>query len=212
VFSPSDLIQFMRSEFITWMDRFERECPGAIEADPVSEEDRIVQVKGMEHESSFFNSVAAAGRLVTDLSDCGPNTAPTMAAMRRGDEIIYQGHLAYDGFAGYPDFLLRVDTPSALGSWSYEPWDTKLARHPKPYFLVQLCCYAEMLEAFQGVRPASLKIVLGGKGANEFAPPIAFRHRVESCTNGAARGPVRPPRQAPEGSSQRLLRPDSEHL
>ena len=55
--------------------------------------------------------------------------------------------------AGYPDFLVRVASPSDLGAWSYEPWDTKLARHTKPYFLVQLCCYAEMLESAQGVRP-----------------------------------------------------------
>ena len=81
--------------------------------------------------------------------------------MRRGEEIIYQGYLACDDFAGYPDFLVRVESPSDLGAWSYEPWDTKLARHTKPYFLVQLCCYAEMLERAQGVRPQHLRVVLG---------------------------------------------------
>lgn len=41
--------------------------------------------------------------------------------MRRGEGIIYQGYLACDDFAGYPDFLVRVDLPSNLGAWSYEP-------------------------------------------------------------------------------------------
>ena len=72
-------------------------------------------------------------------------------AARRGDHL--PGLPVNDDFAGYPDFLVRVAPPSDLGAWSYEPWDTKLARHPKPYFLVQLCCYAEMLERAQGVRP-----------------------------------------------------------
>jgi uncharacterized protein len=170
VFSPSDLINFMRSEFITWMDRFERECPGEAEPDQVSEEDQIVQKKGLEHEQAFVDTLAASGRCVTNLSGCGAQDGPTLAAMRRGDDIIYQGHLASDGFAGYPDFLVRIERPSALGGWSYEPWDTKLARHPKPYFLVQLCCYAEMLETVQGVRPGFVKVVLGGTAANISAP------------------------------------------
>jgi hypothetical protein len=30
-------------------------------------------------------------------------------------------------------------------SVKYQVWDTKLARAPKPYYAVQLCCYSEML-------------------------------------------------------------------
>ena len=31
----------------------------------------------------------------------------------------------------------------------------------KPYFAIQLCCYAEMLESEQGRRPEKVAIVLG---------------------------------------------------
>ena len=33
----------------------------------------------------------------------------------------------------------------------------------KPYFAIQLCCYAEMLEREQGVRPRNVAIVLGNQ-------------------------------------------------
>lgn len=144
--SPSDLVNFTRSEFITWMDRYACERPGEIHPDPDSEEQRIIQDKGIEHEQAFLDSLEAQGRRVCDLSNFRGTPEPTLDAMRRGEEIIYQGYLVNGEFAGYPDFLVRVESPSGLGAWSYEPWDTKLARHPKPYFLIQLCCYAEMLE------------------------------------------------------------------
>jgi hypothetical protein len=37
-----------------------------------------------------------------------------------------------EAWGGVADFLMRIDTPSALGPWSYEALDTKLARHAKP--------------------------------------------------------------------------------
>jgi len=171
IFSPSDLINFMGSEFVTWMDRFYKECPGEIEPDQDTEEDKIIQDKGLEHERAFLGRLAAQGRRLCDLSGERDHVDSTLAAMRRGEEIIYQGYLECDEFAGYPDFLVRVETPSNLGAWSYEPWDTKLARHTKPYFLVQLCCYAEMLERAQGVRPQHFRVVLGATDAE----PTVFR-------------------------------------
>ncbi len=132
LFAPSDLVNFTLSEFITWMDRYAWERPGEVEPDPPSEEQKIIQDKGIEHERAFLDALAAAGRHVCDLSQCRGRPEPTLDAMRRGEEIIYQGYLVDGEFAGYPDFLVRVETPSQLGAWSYEPWDTKLARHPAP--------------------------------------------------------------------------------
>jgi predicted RecB family nuclease len=166
IYSPTDLVNFTLSEFITWMDRYAWERPGEIEPDPPSEEQKLIQDKGAEHENAFLNALEAGGRRVCDLSEFRGRPEPTLDAMRRGEEIIYQGYLVNGEFAGYPDFLVRVEMPSAIGAWSYEPWDTKLARHPKPYFLIQLCCYAELLEAAQSLRPKWLRVVLGSKGAD----------------------------------------------
>lgn len=50
---------------------------------------------------------------------------------------------------------------SQLGSYHYEVWDTKLSRRLKPYFAIQLCCYAELLESLIGKRPECIGVVLG---------------------------------------------------
>jgi uncharacterized protein len=161
LYSPTDLVNFSLSDFITWMDRYACEQPGEIQPDPPNEEQKIIQEKGIEHERAFLDALAASGKRVCDLSEFRGLPEPPLDAMRRGEEIIYQGYLMDGEFAGYPDFLVRVASPSVFGPWSYEPWDTKLARHPKPYFLIQLCCYAEMLEAAQGVRPEALASGVG---------------------------------------------------
>ena len=88
-FSPSDLINFMGSEFVTWMDRFYKECPGAIEPDADTEEDKIIQDKGLEHERAFLGRLAAQGRRLCDLS--GQPGPPGLYsgghAPRRGDHL-----------------------------------------------------------------------------------------------------------------------------
>ena len=70
--------------------------------------------------------------------------------MRAGVDVVYQGVFVDGGWRGVADFLLRVETPSALGSWSYEALDTKLARHAKPAYILQLCFYNEQLGAAAG--------------------------------------------------------------
>ncbi|MCB0324573.1 MAG: TM0106 family RecB-like putative nuclease, partial [Bdellovibrionales bacterium] len=86
----------------------------------------------------------------------------TVEAMRAGVEVVYQATLFEPPWLGHPDFLLRVERPSALGGWCYAPVDTKLAASPKPYFTIQLCFYAELLERVQGVAPREVHIVPRG--------------------------------------------------
>jgi hypothetical protein len=89
--------------------------------------------------------------------------------MKAGVEVIYQGVL-FDGvcWRGYSDFLQRVEHPSALGEFSYEVADTKLARRVKPYFLLQLCFYSELVELIQGVAPEQMHVVLGTRETETF--------------------------------------------
>ncbi len=51
----------------------------------------------------------------------------TIAAMRAGTAVIYQATFLHDRWVGHADFLERVEQPSALGDWSYEVADAKLA-------------------------------------------------------------------------------------
>jgi len=89
--------------------------------------------------------------------------------MRAGAEVIYQAVL-FDGerWRGHADFLERVARPSAVGDWSYEVADTKLARRVKPYFLLQLCLYSELLAASQGSPPERAHVVLGTRARESF--------------------------------------------
>ena len=69
---------------------------------------------------------------------------------------------------GIADFLHRIPVPSQLGDCAYEPWDTKLARKAKPYFILQLCAYADMLESVQGHRPERFGFILGDNSTADF--------------------------------------------
>jgi uncharacterized protein len=60
--------------------------------------------------------------------------------------------------------LQRVDVPSALGEWSYEAIDTKLARETKAGTVLQLCLYAALLEGTQGHRPEASYVVVPWTG------------------------------------------------
>jgi len=55
-----------------------------------------------------------------------------------------------------------VEKPSALGAWSYEVVDTKLARHVKASALLQICSYIEQLAEIQGLEPEFMHVALGG--------------------------------------------------
>ncbi len=68
---------------------------------------------------------------------------------------------AHDGVRGVADFVLRV-IDEETGQVSYEPVDAKLARsEAKPGHVLQLCFYAEAIEALTGTLPAQMHLWLG---------------------------------------------------
>jgi uncharacterized protein len=120
--------------------------------------------KGLKHESDYLNTLQTSGKHVVTIADELSNNdkiKATKQAMSSGAEIIFQACLAAGEFQGFADFLVKVDTPSLFGDYSYEPWDTKLAKKPKAYFIIQLCCYADLLQQTQGVLPENIAVVLG---------------------------------------------------
>ena len=90
-FSPTDLVNFVRSEFVTWMDRYHYERPERDRAGPRHRraEDHLRQ--GLEHERAFLDSTAAQGGRLCDLREFRDQPGPTLDAMRRGEDVIYQG-------------------------------------------------------------------------------------------------------------------------
>jgi uncharacterized protein len=138
--------------------------------------------KGVEHETRFVESLRDKHPDMVEIDRDDPDgIASTVAAMRRGVSVVVQAHLELADWHGFPDFLFRVDGTSTLGDYHYEPWDTKLARSAKPYFLVQLCAYAEMLAGVQQTMPQRLCFVLGHGEERTFrtADFIHYHHRLK---------------------------------
>ena len=163
-YSPSDLMRFVASPFASWMTRYRIENPDrGIQRDPDSEENAILQQQGLDHEAAFLAQLQSEGKSVYTVEDGDPDAMfhDTVAAMKAGHDVIFQAYLRSGSFAGYADFLYRKSGSSAWGEHHYEPWDTKLAQSVKPYFIVQLCCYAEMLADIQARRPDHMGVILG---------------------------------------------------
>jgi uncharacterized protein len=142
--------------------------------DPTAE---IIARKGEAHERRQLERFVAEGRSVTRIAlDEGSPTAlmravdATREAMRRGDGVIYQAAFLNEDWSGRADFLVRVEVPSALGAWSYEVADTKLALREKPPFLVQLCVYAELVAAVQGTYPPVVRALFGDGSETAYDP------------------------------------------
>ena len=120
-------------------------------------------------------------------------TGHTWEAMQRGADIIYQGRLQDDDgcWSGYPDFLVRADTPSTLGGWSYEVLDAKLARIARGEALLQLLLDSDLLAQVQGTMPEWMHLTLGGGDGNRDGRSAGVgpsdHHRLRSTPASGAR-------------------------
>ena len=120
-----------------------------------------LQKKGEEFERKYLEQLKADGKIIVEIKrDNNDEQAfeDTLSAMNAGAEIIYQARLKHEYWHGWADFLLKVDKPSRLGSWSYEVMDTKLSRQTKAGAILQICLYSEILEQLQGCLPEFMHI------------------------------------------------------
>jgi uncharacterized protein len=141
--------------------------------DPTADDDeaKLVADAGNEHERNYLQQLKNQTTVVQIRGD-GPleeRVHATIEAMRGGAPIIYQAAFLHGPWHGFADFLRRVDEPSALNGWSYEPIDTKLAREPRAKHLVQLSLYGDLIQTVQGRQPEKLHIVLGSSEEHSFA-------------------------------------------
>ena len=128
-----------------------------------------MQERGYAHEAAYLERLRADGRSIHEIQTGDLRTpdqlraaeAETLAAMRAGRDVIYQATFFDGHWRGHADFLLRVETPSDLGSWSYEIADTKLTRRVKAAAILQMCVYADRLTQLQGVAPREIVVVTG---------------------------------------------------
>src|SRR5262249_50945386 len=148
ILSASDLNNFLACPHLTTLDL--ARARGELQVEPeLGADAELLAAKGDQHERRYLESLEAVGREVAMIAaaggsraSLGPALAATGEAMRAGAEVIYQAPFLRKGLRGHADFLSRVERPPALGPYSYEVADPKLARRAKPYFILQLSFYS----------------------------------------------------------------------
>jgi uncharacterized protein len=135
------------------------------------DETHLIIDAGHRHEQDYLDQLRARTTVAEISADCPleQRVLQTIDAMQGGAPIIYQAAFLSGPWHGLADFLRRVDQPSALNGWSYEPIDTKLAREPRAKHLVQLSLYGDLIETVQGRQPEKLHVVLGSGEEHSFA-------------------------------------------
>src|SRR5665213_2968264 len=127
----------------------------------------ILVEKGNQHETNCLDEYEALGKTIYQVP--GRNRGESFSdwvqrvrnPMELGYDVIYQMPFVYDGIRGIADFLVKVDEPDAQYAL-YEPVDAKLTRsRGKPGHVLQLCFYAEAMEALVGTAPRRMHIWLG---------------------------------------------------
>jgi uncharacterized protein len=183
--SASDLNAYLgcpHSVALTLRKLLDPECLPPEVAD--DEEAKLVAEAGNEHERNYLQQLKGQTTVV-EISSDGPleeRVHATIEAMRAGAPIIYQAAFLDGPWHGFADFLRRVDEPSALNGWNYEPMDTKLARSPKASHLVQLGLYGDLIQTVQGRPPEKLHIVLGSGDEHSFAAKD-FHYTIAASKN-----------------------------
>ena len=164
LYSAKDLLNFLSCVHSTALDL---RCLGGTIDVPADEDDpflSLLKKKGTDHERRYLERLRTEGRSIREiersesLNEMGD---ATRRAMRDGVDVIYQGALVSRPWHGYSDFLLKVATPSKLGTYSYEVADTKLARSARPKHVIQLCLYSELVALEQELLPDHAYVLLG---------------------------------------------------
>lgn len=118
--------------------------------------------RGKQHEASYVEHLSDQGLEIVTVAGVDITAdaiAETRKALHAGAEVVVQGALQAGPWAGRADVLLRKPTPSALGNWSYEAVDTKLARDTKGGTVLQLSLYSDLLTQAQGSAPEHMHVV-----------------------------------------------------
>jgi uncharacterized protein len=145
-------------------------------ADPlaIAEDDPqllLLQKKGDAWEREYLARLHSSHPDLLEIPRNAPRAVQielTLAAIRSGASMVFQAALSMPGWFGRADFLRRVPLPSALGDYSYEVLDTKLARNPKASHILQLCFYSWLIGELQGRDPTSMSVVLGDGSERTF--------------------------------------------
>ena len=183
LFSASDLMKFLGCAHATALDLAHLKGIGPVPA-TATEDAALLQKQGDQHEQNFLNALWTKGKSVTEIvrGSLDQNVRETISALQAGPDYVFQGALAGPLFAGWSDFLERVEKPSLLGKFSYEVVDTKLKRKPHPKHVLQLVIYSDLLTQIQGLAPEYAHVELGNheRATIKLADFSSYAHEITS--------------------------------
>jgi predicted RecB family nuclease len=157
----------------------------------VSEFAKLLWEMGLQTEREYLDSLGE--KPITDLSayDFEAARDKTLQAMKRGNELIYQGCLSFERYRGRPDLLIKSgDAASKLGPYYYEPIDIKAGKgweeregklvKFKEHYAYQIMFYRDLLQVIQGYVPPVARIINVEQKIEEFDPVLFERDYREA--------------------------------
>jgi uncharacterized protein len=121
----------------------------------------MLLAKGQQHEDMVLADYEADGKSIFHVPERAPGEGFEAWVSRVGNpmadgwDVIYQLPMIHDGVRGIADFIVRTER-------GHEAVDAKLARREaKPGHVLQLCFYAEALEALVGQPSEFIHLELG---------------------------------------------------
>ena len=158
IFSASDLSNHIHCKHLTNLNY---DVVQGLKEKPISNNKvlEVLRERGIDFENSFLIELEAKGFSIVKIQqDESDARQKTIDAMRQGVDYIYQARLSNDKWQGWADFLIKVDTPSKLGNWSYEVIDTKLSTQTRAGTILQISLYSELIEEIQSVLPENMHV------------------------------------------------------
>ena len=167
--SPSDLNNFVACKYTALNEiRFHNK---EIKKNEDKANDKLWKEMGIEHEKRHFKILKDKYKKSISIKsglDENDRFIETVRAIQKGYDLIYHAYLIDVNFRGEADFLIKCDTPSDLGDYSYEVYDTKITRNLKPRHVTQITAYSDMLGKIQKLMPEKMYLIDGSDELHSF--------------------------------------------
>lgn len=186
--TATDIYRFFQCPHWPFYERYATEAEQALKR-PLSKGELERMEHGLAHEQEVVGELFGDDSYVAlpPAMDIEQAFGQTLALMRAGTRIIYQGTLHHGNWVGRPDILERQEGESIFGPWQYVPIDVKSSHDMEKYQRLQLTFYALLLERIQGrfpAQPAIINIdreripVLAGDSIDECSRVVAELERI----------------------------------
>ena len=167
--SPSDLNNFVACKY-TALNEIKYHNK-EIKKNEDKANDKLWKEMGIEHEKKHFKILKDKHKksisIKSDLDE-KDRFNDTVRAIQNGYDLIYHAYLIDENFRGEADFLIKCNTPSELGDYSYEVYDTKITRNLKPRHVTQITAYSDMLGKIQKLMPEKMYLIDGSDELHSF--------------------------------------------